>query len=52
MPHLPPAIIFEDLFYPNSLVNNLPLSRNNPPLLPNNPALSPQMHNVPDPMCT
>ena len=29
-----PAIILERLFYPNSLVNNLPLSRNNPALLP------------------
>ena len=37
-----PAIILERLFYPNSFVNNLPLSRNNPPLLPNNPALLPR----------
>jgi hypothetical protein len=37
-----PAIILERLFYPNSLVNNLPLSRNNPPLLANYPALLPR----------
>ena len=37
-----PAIILERLFYPNNLVNNLPLSRNNPPLLANYPALLPR----------